>query len=74
MFIIGVVNEDQTEDGPGCCGIVLVALSYVLLVILFPFSLCCSLKVSYTISTVLLDFLLSVKAAPHERVIRTSQP
>lgn len=36
----------NTEEGLGTCGWILVAISYFLCIITFPFSLCVTVKVS----------------------------
>jgi len=40
-----VVTESSDQD-IGCCGMILVAFSYVLVLFTFPFSLCLCIKVS----------------------------
>lgn len=38
-------KEGSTEEGPGCCGYVLIAISYFFIIITFPFSLFLCIKV-----------------------------
>ena len=38
--------SDSPSEGIGCCGYVLMGLSYLLILITFPFSLCLCIKVS----------------------------
>merc|ERR1719239_2135376 len=40
-----VFGAEDNEDGNGCCAIILTILSYILVVLFFPFSLCTTIKV-----------------------------
>ncbi|CAG2219992.1 stomatin-like isoform X2 [Mytilus edulis] len=37
--------QDSSEDGIGCCGCILMGLSYILVILFFPFSLCMTIKI-----------------------------
>ncbi|CAC5411606.1 STOM [Mytilus coruscus] len=37
--------QDSSEDGIGCCGCILMGLSYLLVGLFFPFSLCMTIKI-----------------------------
>ncbi|VDI10186.1 Hypothetical predicted protein [Mytilus galloprovincialis] len=37
--------QDSSEDGIGCCGCILMGLSYLLVALFFPFSLCMTIKI-----------------------------
>ncbi|XP_052076150.1 stomatin-like isoform X1 [Mytilus californianus] len=37
--------QDSSDDGIGCCGCILMGLSYLLVALFFPFSLCMTIKI-----------------------------
>ena len=50
-FLFWLDDIRNTQEGLGTCGWILVALSYVMCVLTFPFSLCVTVKVSRTLRT-----------------------
>ena len=42
---VGYQREKGGDDGSGCCGILLIIISYLLVIITFPLSLCFTVKV-----------------------------
>ena len=66
-----------TEEGLGCCGNVMAVISFIVIVMFFPFSLLVSIKVSYAINdlaridrTMLHDYCPYVRALTCTRIDR----
>lgn len=51
--------KDTGTEGFGPCEYMLIGLSYFLVVITFPFSICCSLKVTRTFKYIFVHWIIS---------------
>lgn len=50
-MVTGKDDRGEADGDIGCCGYILMGISVIILIIFFPFSLLCSLKVSFSAGT-----------------------